>query len=168
MEIKQLRTLSQFIDWIIKTNWQELFSREEYMNYYDCQALLMIKRYNDFFKQLLKKEQFVNEIDKPENYELWKEGMVLTSDLDSTIWYGKCEEYAKAEKKVIFEGEKTIHHSNCIEYKHTENVSIFHYPEDEKDWDILIFGVGYLNEIETLHDLAEATNGELKLKNVEL
>jgi hypothetical protein len=148
MEIKQGYTLSQFVDKVAETtNAVNLLSgySDEY------QAIII---YNEFLKQPLKKEMFVNPIYKELSFNK------VTGEYDI--------EWQEAEKKVIFKGEKIVHNYSSIEYKHSDNYSVFYYPEAEKEWDILIFGVGYLNELDTLGDLFQATNSELETQNIEL
>lgn len=65
---------------------------------------------NDFGKQELKLGMFFPcdeydiPLDEPINYKNWFKGMVLTCDMDSTIWYGECERYSQAKERVLFEG----------------------------------------------------------------
>ena len=98
----------------------------------------LMDKYFDKIKGSLKKEMFVNEINKPKH-----------SDYDIStelVYYQKFEAWQEAEKKVIFIPKKHI----------------------ELDGDGVWFS-GYFRGFGIwLHDLAEATNGELELQNIEL
>lgn len=143
MKIKQGYTLSQFVDLIHKD-----------VNVNNKHSSLLIYRYNDFLKQPLTNEIFF--VPK-----------VITTIMDRSKIVA--EIIKEAENKVIFKGKKYAHNINCIEYEHTENVSIFYYPNDHEKILIYVNDKGtYLSEIKTLGQLFEATNGELELQNVEI
>lgn len=131
MKIERLYTLSQFID---------LIENDESLNYEDQSVLIFT--YNDFLKQPLNKEMFVNDIKKP----IEESSLCVGGDRDQRWlkWY-------EAEKKVIFEG---------FSKRMWDGGVLF-------DNDLLDIFID-ISEHKTLSHLADATNGELKLKNIEL
>lgn len=145
MKIDKLYTLSQFVDYTHELR-------------HDVDDLILFAwRYNDFLKQPLKKEMFVNELKEPIGYI----GFGSEKAKDKVAW-------KKAEKKVIFDCKKYILSCETIEYD-CGRVKIYGY--DSTD-DLLIVPNGgsgkWVGNMSTLSCLAEATNGELKLKNVEI
>lgn len=148
MKLEKLLTLSQFVDYLQSINHDDKKSillnkdRESYTNEILIEHLHAIESYNNFLKQPLTKDMFVNEIPPfSERKKDWQE----------------------AEKKVIFDGWRI----GCDEggyYFEKDDILIYRY---EWAWILDCDNTGEIN-ICTLHDLAEATNGELKLKNVEL
>ena len=89
MKLTKGLTLSQFVDYIKESN-------EDESAYHFSEITI---DYNDFIKQPLKKEMFVNEIEKP-----------LAKDKDEHNSYNGLryvewvKAYREAEKKVIFKG----------------------------------------------------------------
>jgi hypothetical protein len=135
MKLERLHTSRQFIDL------QKITS--------DTSQLNRIYKYNDFLKQPVTKEMFVNTYKAPEPVK-------FGDTLPAEMW-------EEAEKKVIFKGWKSKG-NNVLE--HDKYILIY-----EKGYDMFKL----LNrrsdkwaEIRTLHDLAEATNGELEIQNVKL
>ena len=139
MKIDRLYKLSQFVDYV--TNNARITD----------DSLIYIKEYNDFLKQPIKKEMFVNDILCPDAQDYNTESEYET---DLKAWQ-------EAENKVIFKGwTKVISGTIC---NHD-------YPEIEISESMRIsikFGDSF-RLYKSLHELAEATKGELKLKNVEL
>jgi hypothetical protein len=103
-------------------------------------SLDLIHYYNEFLKKPLKKEMFVNEITFSYAYGKY-------TYYDSEGNFSTLKSWEVAEKKVIFE--------NLVDYP---KIIVL------EDYSIPIESMGEL----TLSDLAEKTNGQLKLKNVEL
>jgi hypothetical protein len=111
--------------------------------------------YTNFIKQPLTEEMVFNKRIKPIN----DKGFAETDE----AFYKRLESWKTAEKKVIFE--------NVIVEPVGDVWRIGRYwMQSEKDGAIFLFD----NEtkewipIKTLHDLAEITNGEIELKNVEI
>ena len=146
MKIEKLYTLSQFVD-LIKSD----------INIGNKESFLNVIYYNEFLKQPLKKEMFVNELEKP----TWDKvkAMPLTSEgVDSKYWV-LIKAWQEAEKKVIFKNLKyhDLQPSTRSNYWSLNGVKVMQE-----------FNTGYFALDMTLHNLAEATNGELELQNVEL
>jgi hypothetical protein len=83
MKIDRLYTLSQFID---KLYYDGTINLETF--YYS------IGKYNEFLKQPLQKEMFVNEIEEPTLYH---------HNIDRKYYNNMLKVWQEAEKKVIFE-----------------------------------------------------------------
>ena len=137
MKITNLYTLSQFVDYLDSIQ-VALFMQWQY-----------VKKYNEFLKQPLTKEMFVNEIEKP------KMSLILKEDHENHTNYDRYKLWQEAEKKVIFEGR--------FSFKYYDDGAI---RIDLYDKVIIILQNGF-NKI-TLGEIAEKTNGELKTKNIEL
>ena len=159
MKIDRLRKLDQFVDWISELD----ESGEEYINkevVKECSleypAIMLITdkilAYNDFLKQPLKKEMFVDEIEKPKISAYQN----LDGTNDISQFDNDFEEWQEAEKKIMSDEVKLINQVliwKSFEYK----VLGGHF----KSWD-------EIGQHMTLEDLAEKTDGQLKLKNIEL
>ena len=158
MKITKGYTLSQFVDLVTIGNDDEFTNQEVIRHAEDsmetdmvaCAVAELIKKYNDFLKQPLTKEMFVNDMRCPiapcENYEV------------------KVKRFREAEKKVIFEGFEVQNTDEWIRFYNgvrvyipsTTNPHAFSY----------VFRDGI--EPPTLAEVFEKTNGKLTLKNVEL
>jgi hypothetical protein len=150
MKIEKLYTLSQFVE-IIEN---ELDPKNFRGNRYNWPGLYnhleAVFKYNEFLKQPLKKEMFVNDIPVAIPFE---------TSTDKDLWIER-------EKKVIFEGFKVEH----SKYKQTEREIIWLNKVDQL-FRKLVFHSGEIKEWEsemTFNDLAELTTRELKLKNVNI
>jgi len=140
MKIDKLHTLSQFVDLInakIKAEGVDRFAPTN---------LELIQEYNNFLKQSLIKEMFVNSINEPKAMTLYNMQMFECTADEMRI----CREYKEAEKKVIFELSDKVrldeeNYHGCVLLKRG------------------CIPFGFL-----INDLAEATKGTLTLKNVEL
>jgi hypothetical protein len=161
MKLNKLYKLGQFIDLIDKKIIAEGEER------FATSRLDEIRDYNIFLKQPFIKEMFINPFERPLKYERFLKygsfGTLSGSELDH------CQKYMDAEKKVIFKGcylDSDYRGGNMIEvggnYKLMIDAFGFHLYRRG------ISGLEYLAEIKTNHDLAEATNGELDLKNITL
>lgn len=149
MKIEKLYTLSQFIDLVASHDKDskddyynnEIIIKEAYGNGYLVAPYILDKiiQYNEFLKQKLTKEMFVNEFEKPEKIEHYLKYGQFGSLLQSE--YQECLKWKEAEKKMILG-------NNGIRY--------------------FALMCNYQEEGKTLHDLAERTNGQSKLKNIEL
>ena len=146
MKIEKLYTLSQFVDLVLKKQEESILPSNIYLG--------LIAGYNYFLKQPLSKEMFISPYD---------DGSIVPASL------GEAE---KAEKKVIFDNfnycdSSTDYHNKGVKtnaiFEHSGKICIITLPK-YNEYDSIC--VHY--QIKTLHDLAEATKGELKLKNVEL
>jgi len=144
MKLEKLLTLSQFVDYVqsdeIYNKWKiknELDNLDINTDIFYKECFDLVDNYNNFLKQPLTKEMFVNTTKKPIGYETWLKG---NGGADGIA----CVNWQEAEKKVIFEcyicGDYFVNH-NC-----KYNI---------KD---------VLGQNKTVHDLAEATDGTLKLK----
>ncbi len=148
MKIEKLYTLSQFVDEMTKSYFVSANDAME--------ALKIIEEYNEFLKQPLKKEMFVNEIEKP-TYIIHEQlkGECFCEDCTEDLMFCKPEKWQEAEKKVIFEGwydwNGTLTDS-CNKYQN----GFF------EDFEHVV------SEVIILSDLADKTNGQLKLKNLEI
>ena len=132
MKIEKLFTLSQFVDELLKDATEEQIKDEWWMS----SAFLYITMWNDFLKDPIKKEMFVNDILCPDAQDYNTESEYET---DLKAWQ-------EAEKKIIFD---------CY---FRENGNVFEIDKIE-----------YVNsEFDSLGSLSTMTNGNLKLKNVEL
>lgn len=127
MKIDKLYTLSQFID-LYRGEW----------NY----GTPYIYLYNDFLKQPLTKEMFVNEV----------KVKLASENTDEYI-----KQWQEAEKKVIF-NNLIKEEASGYDAFYIGKLKIGHFWKDGSNF--VLF--------KTLSRLAEVTNGKLKLKNVEL
>ena len=158
MKIEKLYTVSRFVlllDWMTtkefcKVSGTPLPTTEGGASAFlaiDAIMFRLVKDYAKFLKQPLKKEMFVNELEIPlEMYYRPDEG---AQKYPQECYLTDRETFNRAEKKVIFEGI-TILDGDILELP---NGAFNPYLE--------ITGI-------TLNDLAEATNGELNLKNTKL
>lgn len=139
MKIDRLRTLSQFVDYIFTYDFSDIIKKNHSAADY---KLLMVYCYNEFLKQSLTKEMFVNPhgTEKPKNNRGFAES--------DEKYYERLEQWEEAEKKVIFKGFKKRKWDKGVVY-------------DNDELDIFID----LSEHATLYDLA---NGELETKNLEI
>jgi hypothetical protein len=161
MNIDRLYTLSQFIDYLKSLTTKEfceLFGtevptvREGVCGIYrvDAIQLNLIKDYNTFLKQPLKKEMFVNEIEYPiDIYYRPDEGC---QKCPQEHYLSDLEEWQSAEKKVIF-------NENDWHYEQLFDRSVGIWIKDH----FFNFKVN-----SSLFDLAEKTKGQLKLNNISL
>lgn len=143
MKIEKLYTLSQFVDFL-----------EEKMPFFDGESELLncaenyraIEKYNEFLKQPLKTEMFVNEIERTTWEDVDK--IPLTSESKEAAYCVLLDIWRQAEKRVIFDliDQKNYFHPN-------NHRSRFFF----ENW--------LLNDF-TLHNVAEGTKGNLNLKNV--
>ena len=163
MKIDKLYTLSQFIEHLYTNDTSRAVNLEERKaDYFD-----RIVNYMQFLQQPLKKEMFVNEIEKP-NIDDEK---YMYSEHDNTFcdndWMNDdLKAWQEAEKKVIIYSDKVV------EGNITDNLDVYigkyiitFY--DDGQISLSIDECQYVF-IETLNDLSRLTNGELKLKNVEI
>jgi len=139
MKIKKGYTLSQFVDYL-----------ETELGLCVNEWTTIIK-YNNFLKQPLKKEMFVNEIKKPVGSPPFEEGK---DHHDYIKWH-------KAEKKVIFKG---FEYQGCEDLyelytnnKYYIEYNLFH--EYFEFNDVIV---------KTIGDLFRETNGKLEIKNITL
>jgi hypothetical protein len=153
MKLDRLLTLSQFVDYINKTR---PFLSDTPMSE-EADNFATIVDYNNFLKQPLTKDMFVNPLSKPKGYHLYKNATSWALNTSEVI---DCKEYEKAEKKVIFEGfKKSIH----FRFDVVNGINIIDF--SNCDYPKL---TNYNKTVKTLHDLAEATKGLLTTKNIEL
>jgi len=149
MKIEKLITLSEFV--CAQHTGTGLHSRLAKM-YIDCY------KYNSFLKQPLTKYMFVNPYPKPieDDYKVTELGEELACYQFSKDF----DRWQEAEKKVMFEGVACVEEESiglCKVY--LNYIKIAHYWKRDDTWLCLY---------KTLHDLAEATEGELKIKNIEI
>ena len=154
MIVDKLYTLSQFVDLINTSHgWQ-------YRTGYD--GLKLIFKYNLFLKQPLTKDMFVCDLEKPLRDNFVYFGSISPMNLER--YKEDLGKYEAAQKKVIFGGfmKSTKFKYAVINGTHELAFDNAMFPRYVK------YGKNLISCTKTLHDLAEATNGELKLKNVEL
>lgn len=146
MKIEQGYTLSQFVDYC-----ETQTAIEMAISYMD------IVKYNNFLKQPLSKEMFVNELKEPDAIDYVDTCDNKTGTFDSKNFDSDLNKWQEAEKKVIFKGwrhgQGDIYNDKMQIVYNVKSNSIF-----INHW---IFNP-------TLNDLFEATKGQLKLKNIEL
>jgi len=58
---------------------------------------------------------------EPKNFKNWKLGMVLTDDLNSTIWYDECKDYKEALDKVLFSNTYLL---KVNQYQNTQAIAV--------------------------------------------
>ena len=157
MKIKKLYTLSQFIDYLENFTEKEIIKilglDQRCMSYeIESQLYNFVLSYNNFLKQPLRKEMFINEIEKPKISAYQN----LDGTNDISQFDNDFEEWQEAEKKIMSDEVKLINQVliwKSFEYK----VLGGHF----KSWD-------EIGQHITLENLAEKTDGQLKIKNVEL
>ena len=142
MKIDRLFTLSQFIDYLENFTEKEIIKilglDQRCMSYeIESQLYNFVLSYNNFLKQPLRKEMFINEIEKPKISAYQN----LDGTNDISQFDNDFEEWQEAEKKVIFE-EIPVKHKAMISECIFQNCK--------------------------LEDVANYSNGQLELKNVEL
>jgi len=160
MKIDKLYTLSQFVDYITElkrmpSNNAIIDNRSRYWAIY---------RYNEFLKQPLTKEMFVNEIEP----NVCDTGL---SELEYLEEQERLNElFVEAEKKVIFKDVEIVNQGlisfYCVikdDYQMLMNESRIALNKIFEDKAPI-----YLGDMQTLNDLAEKTNGELETKNIKI
>lgn len=181
MRIERLLTLAEFIELITLNNGEEWTNKDviEYSEKYMetdlvvCAIPELIVKYNDFLKQPLIKEMFINPVNKEHDCKVCNNtgSYYIGGFFGGSIDVEKCDceymhklIYEEAEKKVIFK----VTERDFNYYKRT-GMLIIKYKGDN-------YKLGYTPSLhadfvfynESLHDLAEATKGKMKLKNVKL
>ena len=163
MKIDRLYTLSQFVELVVKEisiktginlpgdinsgnvdEWSTM----------SLHALGDIRKYNNFLKQPLTKDMFVNDMKHPtlQYYDL----MYYGCELD--IWQ-------EAEKKVIFKAMPT-NKKDCL---NIIKDSVFsHFIGNKIYIENIHINSGRMLRVNTISELSEVTKGKLKLNNVEL
>lgn len=143
MKIEKLITLSQYVSensgFTIEPVKAEVY---EY-----------IVRYNDFLNQPLTKDIFINPIEHPNK---------IKEDRSAETYNKLQKQWQEAENKVMFTHDN---HRICVHrYYNMGDYRLF----IDSNLKFNISNNSKIGEstIETLHDLAEATNGTLTLKNV--
>lgn len=136
MKVEKLLTLPMLIDAV------DAFPIKGVCQFYT------VKGWNDFLKQKLVKEMFVNELERPKANKVYSRGM---SYLEQVV------AWQAAEKKVIFKNlqHHSLQPSTSFNYWTLNGVRVMHESN-----------TGYYMMHGSLHDLAEATNGELEIKSV--
>jgi hypothetical protein len=155
MEIKQGYTLSQM--------WKKIYSDKtlslgEMVNYFN--------EWDEFLDMPLKKEMFVNPIQKPKPVHFKDEHGIK----DVCAFDEAYEKWQEAENKVIFDG--WVAHDEDYYVLHEKNpkrvLSIVFDDEDVYLTETNDIHTGLEISIETIGDLFQATGGELKIKNVRI
>lgn len=153
MRIDRLYTLSQFVDYLNTEDAAYNFSDNNVNYMFDEHRWQCIEKYNKFLKQSLKKEMFVNEIEKPDESDYCDvEGPLYhgdhqTGSYDTEGYQRDLKVWQEAEKKMIF--EKSYIDGRWL------NIQGWDYELSKA----LTFD---------LNTIAEITNGQLKLKNCEI
>ena len=149
MKIDKGYTREQFIDKLeCDLDCNVILHNEEYDEIFMCHRIIL---YNDYLKQALNKEMFVNELKKP---------LKDNSSFHQGIYDSSFNEWKEAESKVIFKPIKHV-------IKNDNHIFIFNnselWTQDFEYWynemDNLILNLG---------DLFGKTGGELELKNIDL
>jgi len=149
IEIKQLYTALQYYKMLQK---ERLFIHPDEPDGGMSECADNWVHYGDYLRLLdqpLTKEMFVNPFKKPECY---------IQPCKSAY-----KEWQEAEKKVIFNMTEQYEDGDVF-FEFGEQSYI--YPVKNNLW--CIGHDGDEKDIKTIHDLAEATNGQLTLKNVEI
>lgn len=163
MKIEKGYTLSQFVDLIFEMSWNE-FSQRSGLNIktpdltIQSFKFILIIKYNDFLKQPLIKEMFVNEIEKPDVSLI---GGFATNE-ESNEYEDALKVWQEAKKKVIFKGFSIAEDYTAINSMATKD-HLFH---DH----ISILNMDFIHEF-TIADLINECNDyelELELQNVEI
>jgi hypothetical protein len=136
MKLEKGYTLSQFVDLL----------NSKYNDYDFYKSTI---KYNDFIKQPLKKEMFVNELEEPEQEEF--KG-------DSESYNMQYKEWQEDEKKVIFKDVEIRYSSMNVDVLYVNKRMIAQIPSS---------GDCLFND-NTLYDLFNMTKGCLTLQNVEI
>ena len=144
MKLNKLMTLSQFID------------EEEYDDCLMEDSYMRIVKYNNFLRTPIKKEMFVNELEKPKPIPELNEPHQSMLKLYNRL-LPICKE---SEKKVIFKG---------LTYIKNGASTIIKLPAGKIRFD----DTGYIiyeqyHLIETLSHVSMITNGELETINLEI
>ena len=151
MKIDKLYTLSQFVD------------NEEYNTYDTMQdSYKRIVKYNEFLKQPITKEMFVNEINFP-NEDDYQGIIPMTSKED---YHVELKRWQEAEKKVIFKDWEEIEVVKGVKALLHDKYTLMIIPD--KISLTIESNPSRVYWLKTYNDLAESTKGELELKNVEL
>lgn len=137
MKLEKLYTLSQFVNLV-----QYSDGKEDY-------PASLIFDYNDFLKQPLKKEMFVNELEKPTDVT----ATIAHTEINYTFHNIDLEAWEAAEKKVIFKDNQFEGMSN---YE-------FVNPKTKKPFRQIA-----MEDFKTIGELGDYYEGGLELKNVEL
>jgi len=148
MKIEKLYKLSQFVDFVKSLEFDPYdgYSIDEFF----VNNLKVIHRYNEFLKEPIKKEMFVNELEKPNEDDLTSHKLPKYLLTENYIY--DLELWQEAERKVIFKESEYLEDDRTINVEFGINYQLSYWKDDNP----------------TLHTLAEATNGELELQNVEL
>jgi len=78
-------------------------------------------------------------LEEPTNFKNWKLGMILTADLNSSLWYGLCKDYQDAVDRVLFSNTRLakFEESTCVEvfYEDSEFKSYVYWQDSiTKAW----------------------------------
>jgi len=172
MKVQKGYTLSQFVDYMKSLTTKEfcILSGAEIPTVtegvtgifrIDAVQFRIVKDYNQFLKQPLKKEMFVNEIKKPDESLM---GAFSTHE-ENEDYESAYKAWQEAEKKVIFK--------DFLIKTSKEGDLILNW--DQK-YEVMIrqYGV-YINEgndcfkcLDSLAELFRLTGGELETKNIEI
>jgi len=169
MEIEKGYTLSQFVDKLDNLTNEEakILETKSQDDLFD-----IVGTYNDFLKQLLKKEMFVNEIEKPnlpKAESIYKNGfngdVLDCKPVDVVVYENAVKVWQESEKKVIFKG--WTHDGDGYYINGKYSLTWF----DDTEIELMImdeWGTCKVFEVETMGDLFLETNGELETKNLEI
>ena len=145
MKLTKLYTLSQFVDFITYEVADTTSAKME-----------AVIQYNEILKQKSEIGMFINPYEKPLH--------IFSDDPnpDKSKMYQnnpKVKEWQEAQSKVIFKGWEATDEF-YLTYKNQTSIDI----DDVEFWlESMDFGEYINQEINTLHDLAEATGGELEI-----
>lgn len=151
MKLNKLYTLSQFVDLIQK---MELGKNEEEFCDFRIMGIGWIYGYNEFLKQRLTSEWFINDIEKP-TIESFKNKHIKEEYIESH-YNARLEYWNKREKKLIF---------NPIQFKEIMGMSIEKFADDKEKKP---FRDNNYKDYSTIGEFAESTHGYLEIKNVEI
>lgn len=154
MKIEKLITLSQFVH--NQHTGTGLIEKLAHM-YIDCY------KYNNFLKQPPTKEMSINPLSKPDDKDDYYRD---ASGLIYELFHQDSMRFEEAENKVMFKDCQLFSSNNYCSVIMMDNYGISFF----NDGRILLRDLDSEKEywIKTLHDLAEATNGELKTKNLNI
>lgn len=151
MEIKQGYTLSQFVDFIGNKKESEIDTYK---------ALKLILYYNELLKQPLKEEMFVNEVKFEECNLCGGTGSYhYGGSFGGSVQEAKCD-CVEIRKAILQEAEKKVIFENVESFRGIQAIITTGKNRAFKSF--------VITEYETLGDLFQATNGQLKTKNLEI
>jgi len=153
MKIDRLYTLSQFVSAM------DDYTKESHSYERACKKII---KYNDFLKQPLTKDMFVNPFE-------WPNSMEYLPDYDIQKYPSECyledkENYESAEKRLIFSPRK-VNKKDC--YVLVSDHIFVNFIGNKIYIENLHLNTTKMLRVNTMHELSEVTKGELEI-NLEI